>query len=210
ITMLRVVRPALGRLPTVPFWLAICLALASAWITEAIGIHAIFGAFMAGATMPRRTEIQRDIHGKLEHATLTFLLPVFFVVVGLATRIDLLDSWYLVGVTLLVIGTATAGKWGGAMIAARLTGETWQDAAAIGVLMNTRGLTELGILSVGLELGVISTTLFTMMVLMALITTLMATPMLALISPIYHRGMTAEEEATTRGVAERESEGILP
>ena len=80
------------------------------------------------------------------------------------------------------------------MIAARLTGETWQDAAAIGVLMNTRGLTELVILSVGLELGVISTTLFTMMVLMALATTLMATPVLALVSPIYHRGMTTSAD----------------
>jgi Kef-type K+ transport system membrane component KefB len=96
-------------------------------------------------------------------------------------------------VTLLVIATAIAGKWGGAMIAARVTGEKWQDAAAIGILMNTRGLTELVILSVGLELGVISTEIFTMMVLMALVTTLMATPILALISPIYHRGMTKED-----------------
>ena len=95
--------------------------------------------------------------------------------------------------TLLVIATAIVGKWG-SMIAARLTGEQWQDAAAIGILMNTRGLTELVILSVGLQLGVLSTTIFTMMVLMALATTLMATPMLALISPIYHRGMTAEDD----------------
>jgi Kef-type K+ transport system membrane component KefB len=190
--MLWVVRPLLRRLPGIPLWAAIALALACAWTTEIIGIHAIFGAFMAGAAMPRRPELQHDIHHKLEHATLAFLLPVFFVVVGLATRVDLLDTPYLWGVTLLVIATAIAGKWGGAMLAARVMGERWQDAAAIGVLMNTRGLTELVILSVGLELGVISPTIFTMMVLMALATTLMATPMLALISPIYHRGMTAE------------------
>ena len=196
--MLGVIRPLLRRLPAIPLWLAICMALGGAWITEQIGIHAIFGAFMAGAAMPRKAEIQQDIHQKLEHAVLTFLLPVFFVVVGLATRIDLLNSPYLWAVTLLVIATAIAGKWGGSMIAARLMGEKWQDAAAIGILMNTRGLTELVILSVGLELRVISTTIFTMMVLMALATTLMATPMLALISPIYHRGMTAEDAEAGR------------
>jgi Kef-type K+ transport system membrane component KefB len=92
----------------------------------------------------------------------------------------------------LVILTAIAGKWGGSMIAARAMKETWGDAAAIGILMNTRGLTELIILTVGLQLGVITTTVFTIMVLMALVTTLMATPMLALFSPIYHRGQTAE------------------
>jgi K+:H+ antiporter len=193
--MVLVVKRAVDRLPTIPLWLGVSFALLCAWITEQIGIHAIFGAFMAGAIMPRREEVQHGIREKLEHATLAFLLPVFFVVVGLATRVDLLNDVYLWGVTLLVIGTAIAGKWGGAMIAARATGEKWQDAAAIGILMNTRGLTELVILSVGLSLGVISTTIFTMMVLMALVTTLMATPMLALISPIYHRGMTAQTVA---------------
>ena len=112
--MLQVVKPcARDGSASVPLWLAICLALSAAWVTEQIGIHAIFGAFMAGAAMPRGTEIQREIHERLEPAVLTFLLPVFFVVVGLATRIDLLDSPYLWGVTLLVIATAIAGKWGG-------------------------------------------------------------------------------------------------
>jgi K+:H+ antiporter len=194
IVMLKVVKPALARMGTVPIWLAICLALSAAWVTELIGIHAIFGAFMAGTSMPRGTGVQRDIHERLEASVLTFLLPVFFVVVGLATRIDMLDSPYLWGVTLLVIATAIAGKWGGSMLAARVMGETWRDAASIGVLMNTRGLTELVILTVGLELGVIGSTLFTMGVLMALVTTLMATPLLALISPLYHRGMTAAPE----------------
>jgi Kef-type K+ transport system membrane component KefB len=206
LVMLRVVRPLLRRAPAIPLWVAICLALFSAWITEQIGIHAIFGAFMAGAVMPRRPQTQHGIHERLESAVLTFLLPVFFVVVGLATRVDLLDSWYLVGITLLVVLTAIAGKLGGSLLAARVTGENWQDAAAIGVLMNTRGLTELVILSVGLELGVITTTLFTIMVLMALVTTLMATPALALISPIYHQGMTREEFDARRAThAELES-----
>jgi Kef-type K+ transport system membrane component KefB len=191
--MLVLVRPALARLPRLPLWIAICLAMSSAWVTEMIGIHAIFGAFMAGAAMPRTPEAQVKVRRRLEPAILTFLLPVFFVVVGLATRVDLLDDPYLWGVTLLFIGVAIAGKWGGSMIAARLVGETWRDAASIGILMNTRGLTELVILTVGLELGVINTTLFTMGVLMALVTTLMATPLLALISPHYHRGMTAAD-----------------
>ena len=199
LAMLKIVKPLVARRHTIPVWMAISFAMICAWTTEQIGIHAIFGAFMAGAAMPRKPKIQHEIHEKLQTATLTFLLPVFFMVVGLATRVDLLNSFYLVGVTLLVIAVAIAGKWGGSMVAARITGESWQDAAAIGVLMNTRGLTELVILSVGLELGVITTTLYTIMVLMALVTTLMATPMLALISPIYHRGMTpndamAEEE----------------
>ena len=192
VAMIRLVKPLLRRLDSVPLWLTICVALASAWVTEQIGIHAIFGAFIAGAAMPRGAEIREEVHARLEPAVVTFLLPVFFVVVGLATRIDLLRGAYLWGIALLFIATAIAGKWGGCMIAARLTGETWRDAAAIGILMNTRGLTELVILTVGLELGVISTTLFTIGVLMALVTTLMATPMLALVSPLYHRGMTAD------------------
>jgi Kef-type K+ transport system membrane component KefB len=150
---------------------------------------------MAGAVMPRRAEVQMDIHDKLETTTLALLLPIFFVVVGLSTRVDMLDSAYLWGVTALVIAIAIAGKWGGSMLAARATGETWNDAAAIGILMNTRGLTELVILSVGLELGVITTAVFTIMVLMALVTTLMATPMLALVSPLYHRGMASLVES---------------
>lgn len=199
------VRPLLRRLPVVPLWLAVVLALLGAWVTEEIGIHAIFGAFMAGAVMPRRPDIRRDVYDRLESPTLTFLLPVFFVVVGLSTRIGLLDTAYLWGITALVIATAIAGKWGGSMVAARLVGEQWRDAAVIGVLMNTRGLTELVILSVGLELGVIDTTLFTIMVLMALATTLMATPVLAVISPLYHRGQLAPVEPTVENDVELDS-----
>jgi K+:H+ antiporter len=204
VAMLRVVRPLLARAPVIPLWLAIALALLGAWTTEQIGIHAIFGAFMAGAVMPRRPELHDLVHDRLRHATLTLLLPVFFVVVGLSTRIDRLGSLYLWGVTLLIIAVAVAGKLGGSMIAARLLGERWRDAASVGILMNTRGLTELVILSVGLELGVINSTIFTMMVLMALVTTLMATPLLALVSPDYHRGMRVDEPRSIRGRTWRE------
>jgi Kef-type K+ transport system membrane component KefB len=183
LVMVKVVKPLLARSPVLPVWVAVALALGCAWITEEIGIHAIFGGFMAGAVMPRRPDVRAEIQEKLETATLTLLLPVFFVVVGLATRVGLLDTAYLWGVTLLVIATAIAGKLGGSLLAARVTGESWRDATTIGVLMNTRGLTELVILSVGLELGVINGTVFTIMVLMALVTTVMATPVLALIRP---------------------------
>jgi len=196
VAMLAFVKPALRRMPAIPLWIAMCLALSSAWVTELIGIHAIFGAFMAGVAIPRVKEVQRKIRRRLEPAVITFLLPVFFVVVGLATRVDRLDGVYMWGVTLLVTGTAIAGKWGGSMIAARLVGESWRDAASIGILMNTRGLTELVILTVGLELGVISTTLFTMGVLMALVTTLMAVPLLAVVSPI-RAGRAAAEGANS-------------
>jgi Kef-type K+ transport system membrane component KefB len=201
VAMLKVVKPLLARLPSVPLWLALCLPLAAAWVTEQIGIHAIFGAFMAGAVVFRDTNVQQEIHERLEHVTVTLLLPIFFVVVGLATRVDLLNTAYLWAITALVIVTAIAGKWGGSMLAARVMGESWKDSAAIGILMNTRGLTELIILSVGLQLGVITTTVFTIMVLMALTTTLMATPMLALISPTYRRGMTGSSPAGTGGDA---------
>jgi Kef-type K+ transport system membrane component KefB len=191
LVMVKVVKPLLARTPTPPVWVALTLALGCAWITEEIGIHAIFGGFMAGAVMPRRPELRSEIHDRLETVVLTLLLPVFFVVVGLATRVDLLDSAYLWAITALVIATAIAGKWGGSMLAARITGESWRDATTIGVLMNTRGLTELVILSVGLSLGVINGTIFTIMVLMALVTTFMATPILALVRPD-HRARARE------------------
>jgi Kef-type K+ transport system membrane component KefB len=199
VVILTIVKPALRRISALPLWMTICFALSSAWVTELIGIHAIFGAFIAGTAMPRKAEFQAKIRRRLQPVVVTFLLPVFFVVVGLATRVDLLDDAYLWGITLLVIATAIVGKWGGSMIAARLVGETWRDAASIGILMNTRGLTELVILTVGLELRVIDTTLFTMGVLMALVTTVMATPLLALVSPLYQRGMTAQRGVKTRG-----------
>jgi Kef-type K+ transport system membrane component KefB len=203
LVMTRVVRPLLARPAHIPVWAALALALVAAWITEQIGIHAIFGAFMTGAVMPRDGELQITLHDKLETATLTLLLPIFFVVIGLATRVDLLDNGYLWAITGLVIAVAVAGKWGGSMVAARLTGESWQDAAAIGILMNTRGLTELVILSVGLELGVITTTVFTIMVLMALVTTLMATPVLALVCPnVEARGPSSANQPEAEPVPE--------
>jgi Kef-type K+ transport system membrane component KefB len=181
LVMLRGVAPLLARFERVPLWLVLVVVLVSAWTTEQIGIHAIFGGFLAGVVMPRREPWRREVHDRLETLVTHLLLPVFFVVVGLGTRIDLLTSPALWAVTALVIAVAVAGKFGGAALAARAAGETWPSSATIGVLMNTRGLTEIVILTVGLELGVITPTLFTIMLLMALVTTLMTTPLLRLL-----------------------------
>lgn len=133
--------------------------------------------------MPRDGTTEHHVERELRTAVLTLLLPVFFVLIGLSTRIDLLDSAYLWGVTAVVTLTAVGAKWGGSMLAARPTGEPWRDAAVIGVVLNIGGLTELVILSVGLELGVIDSTVFTVMVLMALVTTLTAAPLLRVVAP---------------------------
>jgi Kef-type K+ transport system membrane component KefB len=181
VTMAKVVRPLLTRMHSPPMWFVLSLVLLSAWTTEQIGIHAVFGGFLAGAVMPRQERWQRMVHRRLEVVVSTLLLPVFFVIVGLSTRVDRLVSPGLWGVALLVVGVATLGKVGGSSLGARLTGDGWPEALTIGVLMNTRGLTEIVILSVGLELGVITPVLFTIMVLMALTTTLTAAPLVRLL-----------------------------
>lgn len=181
LVMLKVVAPLLARFGRVPLWAVLALVLVSAWTTEQIGIHAIFGGFLAGVVMPSREPWRQEVHDRLESVVTYLLLPVFFVVVGLATRVDLLTSPVLWATTALVVTVAIAGKFGGAALAARAVGETWRTSVTLGLLMNTRGLTEIVILTVGLELGVITPTMFTIMLLMALVTTLMAAPLLRLI-----------------------------
>lgn len=157
----------------------VVLLLASAITTEAIGIHALFGAFFLGVIVPREGGLAHGLRERLEDLVVVLLLPLFFAFSGLRTQLGLLDGqsgWLTCG---LLIAVAIAGKWGGASIAGRLSGQRWGDAMTIGVLMNTRGLMELVFLNIGLDLGVISPTIFTMMVLMALITTVMTSPLLA-------------------------------
>lgn len=149
-----------------------------AGITEWLGIHALFGAFLAGVVMPRHGEFRHALTVKLADLTIVLLLPLFFALTGLRTSVGLLNGLDLWATCLLIIGVAIIGKFSGAMLPARYLGMTWREAGALGVLMNTRGLVELVILNVGLEIGVISPTLFTMMVLMALVTTFMTTPLL--------------------------------
>jgi Kef-type K+ transport system membrane component KefB len=153
--------------------------LVSALVAEYIGIHAIFGAFLVGALIPHDSRLGRALEHKLGDLVVVFLLPAFFAVTGLRTQMGLLDgsdAWLMCGA---IITVACAGKVGGTYTAARLSKIAPRDAASLGVLMNTRGLMELVVLNVGLDLGVISPALFAMMVLMAVITTFMTSPMLS-------------------------------
>jgi Kef-type K+ transport system membrane component KefB/nucleotide-binding universal stress UspA family protein len=155
----------------------------SALITEWIGIHLIFGAFLLGAVMPKNAGLVREIAEKTEDFVLIFLLPVFFAYSGLRTEIGLLNRPELWLLCLAVLAVAIAGKYIGTYIAARFCGIDNREASALGWLMNTRGLTELIVLNIGLSLGVISPLLFTMLVIMALVTTFMTSPLLELAYP---------------------------
>lgn len=152
--------------------------VASALITELIGIHLIFGAFLLGAVMPKNEGLVRELAQKTEDFVLIFLLPVFFAYSGLRTQIGLLNTPGLWLLCLAVVGVAIIGKYVGTYIAARVSGIENREASALGWLMNTRGLTELIVLNIGLSLGVISPLLFTMLVIMALVTTFMTSPLL--------------------------------
>ena len=171
---------AAGETPTTTATLLIALLL-SALAAEAIGIHAIFGAFLLGAIVPSDNPLAEAMIRQWKNLITILLLPAFFAFTGMRTRIDLVsgaEAWLLCGLILVV---AVAGKFGGATIAARLSGMTWRDSAVLGALMNTRGLMELIVLNIGLELGVISAALFSMMVIMALVTTMSAAPVLSLL-----------------------------
>jgi Kef-type K+ transport system membrane component KefB len=155
-------------------------AFASAWLTEMIGIHALFGAFLAGVVAPPQKEFRAALRERLEVVVSVLLLPLFFVFTGLRTQIGLLNdsrSWLICGA---VVAVAIAGKLGGGMMAARWTGMSWLDSFSIGTLMNTRGLMELIVLNLGYDLGILSQKVFAIMVIMALSTTFMTGPLLEL------------------------------
>ena len=161
------------------FLLLFASALAAHWA----GIHLIFGAFLFGAVLPKQSGFVRELSEKIEDFTTVFLLPIYFAYTGLRTDVGLLDSassWMLCG---LIIVVASAGKFVGSSVAARAAGLAWREAAALGALMNTRGLMELIILNVGLDLGIVGPSVFAMMVLMAIVTTLVATPALDALYP---------------------------
>jgi Kef-type K+ transport system membrane component KefB len=161
--------------------LVLVALLLSALATELIGVHAIFGAFLLGAVIPHNSAVAQAFIHKLEDLVTVLLLPAFFALTGMRTQIALvagLEQWLLCA---LIISVATAGKIGGTLLSARATGLDWRDASALGILMNTRGLMELIVLNVGLDLKIISPTLFAMMVLMALVTTVATTPLLRII-----------------------------
>jgi Kef-type K+ transport system membrane component KefB len=151
--------------------------------TETIGIHAVFGAFLLGAVIPHDSRLARDFTTKTKDLVTVLLLPAFFAFTGMRTQINLMSGWETWLWSGAIILVATAGKFGGSFMAARLTGLGWREAAALGTLMNTRGLMELIVLNIGLDLGIISPTLFTMMVVMALVTTAATAPILQWLIP---------------------------
>lgn len=159
----------------------------SSLLTEVIGIHALFGAFMTGVIMPNNMNFKNIIIEKLEDITLVLLLPLFFVFTGLRTQVGLLNDGHLWMITGLIILVAAVGKFAGSALAAKLVGQTWKDSLTIGALMNTRGLMELVVLNIGYDLGVITPVMFTMMVIMALVTTFMTGPVLNLINMLFKK-----------------------
>jgi len=193
--MVTVVRPFLNRVGTLhnskeslskPIVAIFILTLIiSAYATEVIGIHALFGAFMAGAIMPENVKFRTLFIEKVEDIALIMLLPLFFVFTGLRTEIGLLNDPELWKITGLIILVAVVGKFLGSAIAAKYVGQTWKDSLIIGALMNTRGLMELVVLNIGYDLGVLTPEIFAMMVIMALVTTFMTGPALDLINWIF-------------------------
>jgi len=157
----------------------------SAVSTEILGIHALFGAFMAGVIMPPNIGFRKVMMEKVEDIALVFFLPLFFAFTGLRTEIGLINSPELWWLCLFLIVVAVAGKLGGCAIAARLVGESWKDSLKIGTLMNTRGLMELVALNIGYEMGVLPPSIFVILVIMALVTTFMTTPLLHLVDKIF-------------------------
>jgi len=193
--MFKVIRPFLNRVgelhptrenlskPVIAIFL--CTLIISSYMTEVIGLHALFGAFMAGTIMPQNVRFKNLLIEKIEDVAVILLLPLFFVFTGLRTQIGLLNDVDLLGLTVLIILIAVTGKFVGSTFAARLVGQNWQNSLSIGALMNTRGLMELVVLNIGYDLGILSPEIFSMMVIMALVTTFMTGPSLNLINKIF-------------------------
>jgi Kef-type K+ transport system membrane component KefB len=212
--MLKVIRPFLRRMgdiysnkealskPIVGVFFVTLLI--SAWCTEVIGIHALFGAFMAGVIMPANVNFRNIFIDKVEDVALVLLLPLFFVFTGLRTQIGLLNEaglWQMCGIVILV---AVVGKFVGSAMAARFVGQNWHSSLTIGALMNTRGLMELVALNIGYDLGVLSPQMFAMLVLMALVTTFMTGPALDLINKFFKN-----EEETSVALSAKDKYNIL-
>jgi Kef-type K+ transport system membrane component KefB len=183
-----------GRIPVGWFAAIVVGVLASAYVTETINIAFIFGGFIMGMIMPRHARLTEEVTRRIDDFVVTLLLPLFFVYTGLKTNIGLLDRPELWLMTVALIAIAIVGKLAGAAIAARVSGFDWRASAVIGTLMNTRGLTELIVLNLALSAGAISNALFAALVLMALVTTLMAGPLLRLLDPRNEYGAQVEDE----------------
>ncbi|MFF8917389.1 cation:proton antiporter [Streptomyces sp. NPDC015032] len=214
--MMRAVRPLLARLSRskrvlrdtgeqdvtalVLLFGGMCL---SALVTDTIGVHALFGAFLFGVALPRSSVVAERAAVRLRSVAIPLLLPLFFVSTGLRTDIGMLAADPVQWLWLCaVLAVAVVGKWGGGTVAARLIGRSWREALSLGALMNCRGLTELIVLNIGLELGVIGEDLFTVLVLMALITTAVTSPA---VRALGRRTDTAQEgiDSTESGAGDR-------
>lgn len=215
LVMIKVVRPFLKRVgdlhssrenlskPIVAiFFLTLII---SSYLTEIIGIHALFGAFMAGAIMPQNVKFRNLFIEKVEDVASVLLLPLFFVFTGLRTEIGLLNDAYLWQITGIIILVAVAGKFAGSALSAKFVGQSWKDSLTIGALMNTRGLMELVVLNIGYDLGVLTPEIFAMMVIMALVTTFMTGPALDLINWIFK----SKEKEIPREISEISKYKIL-
>ena len=165
-----------GRLPTAVLPATLAAVLVAALTTEAIQVHAVIGAFLLGAVTPHDGRLAREVTAKLHDIVTVLLLPAFFALTGMRTSLETLDEPWMWVACVVIVAIATAGKFGGTVAAARLTGYAWRPAAALGMMMNTRGLMGLIVLNIGLGMGVISPTLFAMMVLMAVATTMATAP----------------------------------
>lgn len=176
----------------------------SAWCTEVIGIHALFGAFMAGVVMPPNVNFRNVFIEKVEDIALVLLLPLFFVFTGLRTQIGLLNEPGLWQLCLIIIAVAVVGKFLGSALAARFVGQSWRNSLTIGALMNTRGLMELVALNIGYDLGVLSPEMFAILVLMALVTTFMTGPLLDLINKVF-----GDEEGDESLLTQRDKYNVL-
>lgn len=175
-----------------------CVLLASALIAELIGIHALFGAFLAGVIMPQSTSFRFNLVGKIEDLITVVLLPIFFAYTGIRTQIGLLESWDTWLVCLGITAIAIVGKLLGSAVAARWSGMSWRESLALGSLMNTRGLMELVVLNIGYDLGILSPTLFAMLVIMAIVTTTMTAPLLHLFLPQLQNAKTGPGQNLVR------------
>lgn len=193
-------KPLLGRLETMTkkrdgisepmLAFVLLLVMLCGWITDALGIYAIFGGFILGIAMPRGN-FAKYLRNALEPIVTNFMLPLFFVYSGLNTRLALVNSWFLAGIALLILLASVFGKGIACWLAALLNKEPQREALAIGALMNARGLMELILLNIGLQQGIITPTLFTMLVLMAIVTTLMASPVFELVYGRYRAKQVA-------------------
>jgi Kef-type K+ transport system membrane component KefB len=188
-----------GRVPGT--WITVIFAgvLLSAIVTETIGIAVIFGGFVMGVVMPRHAGLSEDVTRRVEDFVVTLLLPLFFAYTGLRTNVGLLGRGQLVLITVALSAIAIVGKYGGTLIAARVIRLPWRESAVLGALMNTRGLTELIVLNLALTTGAISQALFTALVIMALVTTFMAGPLIRLLDP--HNAFGEEPEQELAAVA---------